>query len=97
MISHGYGSFYSFDTFDNGNFKDFNTKTLFIGWKAATAQAVPEGYVVVPAVPTEELLSKAILKYLEVSDLSIITSRMAHLYDLIINEAMIQATQEPSE
>lgn len=52
--------------------------------------SVAEGYVLVPKKPTEELLSKAIRKYLEVSDLSIITSRMAHLYELMIKEA-----QEP--
>ena len=53
--------------------------------------SVPEGFVLVPKKPTEELLSKAIRKYLEVSDLSIITNRMAHLYELMIKEA-----QEPS-
>ncbi|MHA3052492.1 hypothetical protein [Acinetobacter sp. ANC 4640] len=51
------------------------------------AQAVPEGFVVVPKEPTEEILSKAIRKYLEVSDLSIITSRMRHIYKLIVDEA----------
>ena len=49
--------------------------------------SVPEGFVLMPKKPTEELLSKAIRKYLEVSDLSIITNRMAHLYELMIKEA----------
>lgn len=47
--------------------------------------------VLVPKKPSEEFLSKAIRKYLEVSDLSVITSRMAHLYELMIKEA-----QEPA-
>ena len=63
--------------------------------KLAKAQAVPEGFVLVRKEPSEQLLSKAIRKYLQVSDLSIITSRMAHLYELMIQEAMIEA-QEPA-
>jgi|GEM_PF-2886278 len=46
--------------------------------------------VLVPREPTEKMLSKAIRKYLEVSDLSIITSRMFHIYQVIIDEAMIE-------
>ena len=63
-------------------------------WQAAKAQAVPEGFVLVPKEPSEQLLSKAIRKYLQVSDLSIITSRMAHLYELMIQEAMIEAQEQ---
>ena len=58
--------------------------------KEAKASVEPEGFVLVPEKPTEELLSKAIRKYLEVSDLSIITNRMAHLYELMIKEAQEQ-------
>lgn len=53
-----------------------------------------EGFVFVPREPTEQLLSKAIRKYIEVSDLSIITNRMAHLYDLMIQEAVIEAQEQ---
>lgn len=58
------------------------------GWSAKAD--VAEGFVLVPKEPTEELLSKAIRKYLEVSDLSIITNRMAHLYELMIKETQEQ-------
>ncbi|TCB80177.1 hypothetical protein E0H89_00675 [Acinetobacter sp. ANC 3781] len=64
-----------------------------IGLNRTKAQAVPEGFVLVRKEPSEQLLSKAIRKYLQVSDLSIITSRMTHLYELMIQEAMIE-TQE---
>lgn len=40
MISHGYGSFYCFDTFDNGNLKSNVTKALFVGWRVANAGRV---------------------------------------------------------
>jgi len=62
--------------------------------QATKAQAVPEGFVLVRKEPSEQLLSKAIRKYLQVSDLSIITSRMAHLYELMIQEAMIEAQEQ---
>ena len=70
------------------------------GWKAWKERAktqVPEGFVLVPKKPTEQLLSKAIRKYIEVSDLSIITNRMAHLYDLMIQEAMIEAQDQSND
>ncbi|MDY6450679.1 hypothetical protein [Acinetobacter faecalis] len=68
-------------------------------WSSTKSQkvAVPEGFVVVPKVPTEELLSKAIRKYLEVSDLSMITNRMFHLYELMIQEAMIEAQEKTND
>lgn len=40
MISHGYGSFYSFDTFENGNLKENSTKTLLVGWRVGHAERV---------------------------------------------------------
>lgn len=65
-------------------------------WNTWQASANREGFVLVPREPTEQLLSKAIRKYLEVSHLPIVTNRMAHLYDLIIQEAMIEAQEQSS-
>lgn len=53
----------------------------------ALLQALGDDYVIVPKKPSEEFLSKAIRRYLEVSDLSVITSRMFHLYELMAEEA----------
>jgi hypothetical protein len=79
-----------------------NIESIEVCYKAfkagrASMPSIPEGWALVPIEPTEEFLSKAIRKYLEVSDLSIITSRMAHLYKLMIDEAMLNAAPKPTE
>ena len=77
----------------DSEYVSYEVQYAWKAWQAAKSSAVLEGFVLVPKEPTEEMLSKAIRKYLEVSDLSIITNRMFHLYELIINEAMIEAAQ----
>ncbi len=81
-----------FELEDDGFYESLETHRLWVLWQLK-AQTIPEGFVLVPKEPTEQLLSKAIRKYIEVSDLSIITNRMAHLYDLMIQEAVIEAQE----
>lgn len=70
--------------------KDFamgSTKQAFKVWQAAKAQAVPEGFVVVPEEPTERMLDSA---YSSISD-------NLHYADLEnIYRAMIWSAQEPA-
>ena len=41
----------------------------YVGWQAAKAQAVPEGYVVVPMEPTEQILNRMTNAPIEVNHL----------------------------
>ena len=62
-------------------------ESQFIVWQAAKAQAIPEGFVVVPEEPTERMLDSA---YSSISD-------NLHYADLEnIYKAMIWSAQEPA-
>jgi len=60
-----------------------NTAYLFFLGGIKT-QAIPADFVLMPKTPTEKMLSTAIHKYLEVNDLSIITNRMFHVYNAMV-------------
>ena len=47
-------------TFIMGCYQNIKTLTAFAGWRAAKAQAVPEGFVVVPKEPTEEMVDAGV-------------------------------------
>lgn len=47
------------DTYD-GNYVFVDARHLWAAWQAATAAAVPPGYVVVPVEPTEERLRQGV-------------------------------------
>ncbi|WP_447294837.1 hypothetical protein [Acinetobacter baumannii] len=43
---------------DNLDITSYEENIMFDAWQAAKAQAIPEGFVVVPKEPTQELLNK---------------------------------------
>ena len=44
-------------TFIMGCYQNIETLRAFAGWQAAKAQAVPEGFVLVPKEPTQKMLN----------------------------------------
>lgn len=68
---------------------DKHTQTCWEAWQAAKAQAVPEGFVLMPIKPTETMVA-AVAKEYE-GDAFLPYS----LYDAYVKQAMIEA-QEPA-
>ena len=79
-------------TFIMGCYQNIETLRAFAGWLAAKAQAVPEGFVLVPMVPSERMINavrhcyegEAYLPY--------------SLYSEFVNQAIIERmeAQEPT-
>lgn len=61
-------------------------------WKAAQAQAVPEGFVVVPKEPTQELLNKMQDFFVGAFENGLTGGQSIHCAYI----AMIEASQEPA-
>lgn len=79
-----------FDLDEDGNYEDRETLCGWHMWLEAKAQAVPEGYVLMPIKPTETMVM-AVVKEHE-GDAFLPYS----LYDAYVKQAMIEA-QEPAK
>lgn len=78
-----------FDLDEDGNYEDRETLCGWHMWLEAKAQAVPEGYVLMPIKPTKTMVM-AVVKEHE-GDAFLPYS----LYDAYVKQAMIEA-QEPA-
>jgi len=79
----------SIERFSDGSYKSMTLDKEWEAWQAAKAQAVPEGYVLMPIKPTETMVM-AVVKEHE-GDAFLPYS----LYDAYVKQAMIEA-QEPA-
>lgn len=48
------------DRYTSGTYKSIRVQTYCDFWQAATAAAIPQGYVLVPEVPTEAMLKAGV-------------------------------------
>ena len=83
-------------TFIMGCYQNIETLRAFAGWLAAKAQAVPEGFVLVPKEPTDKTIARMINTPIEVNllcDHADIFLSEGEAY--IAYQAMIEA-QEPT-
>ena len=71
-------------------------ESQFIVWQAAKAQAIPEGFVVVPKVPTQKMLDATINVPIPAVYVDSISGqhklKVAAYYKAMINEAQEQAS-----
>ena len=66
----------------------------FLAWQAAKAQAIPEGFVVVPKVPTQKMLDAAINVPIPAVYVDSVSGQH-RLKVAAYYKAMIEAAQEP--
>ena len=79
-------------TFIMGCYQNIETLRAFAGWLAAKAQAVPEGFVLVPMVPSERMINAVRQCYEGEAYLPY------SLYSEFVNQAIIERmeAQEPT-
>lgn len=77
-------------TFIMGCYQNIETLRAFAGWQAAKAQAVPEGFVLVPKEPTDIEIESIKEKHWDMRGCQLCKSDYIDLY-----KAMIEA-QEPA-
>ena len=77
---------------DSGEFTDLFCQDAWVMWQAAKAQAVPEGFVLVPMVPSERMINAVRQCYEGEAYLPY------SLYSEFVNQAIIERmeAQEPT-